>query len=487
MSQRAAVVIAVENFFELGPPLPYATSDAAELLRTLPGAGYNPAKCLLLTSTRTTKAVIESHLQRLPKLLGPVDALLVFIATRGFHLKTKTSYLVCADTIPSDPAATAMTVAEVVAAVRRVRCPEVTFLFDVESLPALAEAPELKPGLVGSELEALFTGKYPSACLLSCQPGERSFESGQLRRGIWRHHVIQALAGQCGRRRRADSTLTAAALHDYLTEAVPRTLRHSYETPPEQTPRLLGETFSAAVIADFRQQRSTAAEGLDTARLKRVVLRAESHGRVKELAGFRKTHTLPERANEWARKFVHRIGAADIQADVDATFARLREAFGYRRKELDVSTDRAGVGFIRTPDFEYTVSLDLNPEQPSAVIWRRELARMASLELFHSPPFRTVFGSLFDQLVFEFAVPVDVAEWVDRIEEQPLAGVNVRVASDAGTAIITLAGFRGQLHLTRHAVTIHGRAGDPASLLEQFLVFLRKFRGIGEPAMLPPG
>ena len=114
------------------------------------------------------------------------------------------------------------------------------------------------------------------------------------------------------------------------------------------------------------------------------------------------------------------------------------------------------------------------------------IGKIASLELIHSSPFRAVFGSQFDQLVFEFTTPVDVADWVDRIEEQALPGVTVSIASDSSTATIALAGFQGKVSLTRDAVTIDGRTGDPASLLEQFLVFLRKCRSIGEAPMLPP-
>jgi len=40
--------------------------------------------------------------------------------------------------------------------------------------------------------------------------------------------------------------------------------------------------------------------------------------------------------------------------------------------------------------------------------------------------------------------------------------------------------------VTPEAVTIEGRAGDSATLLEQFLAFLRKFAGLGEPKALPP-
>jgi hypothetical protein len=218
--------------------------------------------------------------------------------------------------------------------------------------------------------------------------------------------------------------------------------------------------------------------------MKRVVFRAESLGKVKDLAGFRKSHSLPDRANDWARKYVNRISAADLKADLDTVFDMIREEFAYKRKDLDVSAERDGLGFIRTPEFEYTISLEVNPDDPTEVIWRREIGRMSGPEFVRSRSFQAVFGSMFDRLVFEFDVPVKVAELVDRIEDSPPEGVKVGVASDANAAEITLAGFAGKVVVMPDAMTIHGRPGNPASLLEQFLVFLRKFAGLGEPKAL---
>ena len=59
-------------------------------------------------------------------------------------------------------------------------------------------------------------------------------------------------------------------------------------------------------------------------------------------------------------------------------------------------------------------------------------------------------------------------------------------ASDSGAAVVAIAGFGGRVNVTRDAVTIEGQTGNPGSLLEQFLVFLRKFGGLGEPKALPP-
>lgn len=485
MADRAALIIAVETFFEAGPPVPYAASDCAELHRLLPAAGYNPAKCVLVAGTRTTKAVIDSHLKRLPKLIGKADSLLVLVVTRGFTFKNG-GYLACADTIAADHAGTALSVRELVESLRKAKYAGTTLLIDADPLPVADGAKDgVTPGLVNGELEHCFNTEYPFAGLFAAEPDERSFESTQLRRGIWRHHLIEMFAGKVRAGVGKDGSLTAAALHAYLADSVPRTIRRAYDGE-EQTPLLLGEAHAEAVVADLGKLLGPGGELLDPTRMKRVLFRSETTGKIKDLAGYRKTHTLPERANDWARKYVNRTAAADIKADLDNTFDMVREQFGYKRKDLDVSAERDGQGFIRTPDFEYTVSLHVNEDEPSEVIWRREVGRLSGPDFVKSEGFRNIFAPMFDRLVFEFAQPVDVADFVDRIEDSPPEGVKIGVASDANEAQVVLAGFAGKVTVTPQSVTIQGRTGSSASLLEQFLAFLGKFSGLGEAKALPP-
>lgn len=483
MAERAAVLIAVETFYEAGPPVSYAAADAAELARALPAAGYDAEQVLVLAGHRTTKAVIESHLARLPKLLGKPDSLLVLIVSRGFTRRNR-GYIACADTIHADVTATAIAVADLVAALHKTRCPEITVLLDLDPL---AMPGELAPsGLCEDELASLFEDSPSCVGLLASAPGERSFESAQLRHGIWRHHLVEAFTGKTRTGVNTNGTLTAGGLHEFLADAVPRTLRRTYETTQEQTPLLFGEAHAANAVAELASLLGPGRDLLDPARMKRVVFRSESQGRVKDLGGFRKSHALPERANDWARKFVNRIAQPDIKADLDGTFEMLREAFGYKRKDLDVSAERDGLGFIRTPDFEYTVAVEVNANDPTEVLWRREVGRLRDPELVRSPAFASVFGSTFTTLAFEFAVPVDVAEFVDRIEDSPPDGVKVTVASGSDAAEVKLAGFTGNVTVTPHALEIAGRSGATAGLLDQFLNFLRTFAGLGEPRALPP-
>ncbi|QDU20437.1 caspase family protein [Urbifossiella limnaea] len=482
MPNRAALLIAVETFFEAAPPVPYAAADAAELLRALPAAGYSADRCVLVAGHRTTKAGVESHLARLAKLIGKPDSLLVLVVGRAFSHKGR-GYVACADTLPADLPGTAVPVTDLFAALHQTRCPEVTVLLDLDPLVVTGD---LAPGgLDEGELRKLLDDSPACVTLLAAAPGERSHESATLRHGIWRSHLIEAVTGKTRSGVGKDGILTAAGLHAYLADAVPRTLRRAYEAPQEQTPLLFGDAHGGNAVADLAALLGPGGDLLDPARMKRVVFRSETPGKVKELAGFRKSHSLPDRANDWARKYVNRVAQPDIKADLDQTFDAVRETFGYKRKDLDASAERDGLGFLRTPDFEYTVTVEVNPDDPTEVIWRRDLSRLADPGFVRSEGFTSVFGSRFDRLVFEFAAPVDVAEFVDRIEDAPPEGVKVHIASGADAAEVRLAGFAGRVTVSRTAVTIEGRPGAGASLLDQFLAFLRTFRGVGEPKALP--
>src|SRR5262249_965724 len=163
--------------------------------------------------------------------------------------------------------------------------------------------------------------------------------------------------------------------------------------------------------------------------LKRGALRTETTAKVKSLSGFRKHHKPPDRVNAASLKFVSDLAAEDVKGDVDAYYAAVREQMGYKRRDVEGSADR-GSGFVRTPDFEYNITLEQVPDDPTSILWRREVSNIRTPEVVLGKPFQAVFGGLFDTLVFEFVKPFDLEGWVDRIEEEMPAGVKLRTASD---------------------------------------------------------
>src|SRR5688500_12874262 len=99
---------------------------------------------------------------------------------------------------------------------------------------------------------------------------------------------------------------------------------------------------------------------IDLRLVKRVTLRASTASLVRNLRAFAKGHEVPTRANSHAKKFVARLAAEEIQADIDAVFQAVRDAFGFKRKELEASSEGAS-GYLRTPRFEYRVHVELDP------------------------------------------------------------------------------------------------------------------------------
>lgn len=218
----------------------------------------------------------------------------------------------------------------------------------------------------------------------------------------------------------------------------------------------------------------------DLTQLKRIAFRVEKSGRVKDLRGFVKGYSIPDHDSDYARKMIARLATEDIKIDIDETYKAIREGFAFKRKELESSTD-AGMGVIHTPRFDYSISLELDPENTSTVTWRREIGSFPDPATVRSPEFEKAFGKLFNVLVFEFVSPINVEDLVDQIEDDERPGVKVSCASDASTCEITLTGFLGSIQIDRTTLKIEGRSSPTAaSLLDQFFEFLKRFpRALG--------
>src|SRR5204863_8467 len=91
-----------------------------------------------------------------------------------------------------------------------------------------------------------------------------------------------------------------------------------------------------------------------------------------------------------------------------------------------------GRAAIRTPDFDYHVSVCLDPADPTAVLWQRQVTHLQNADALYGPAFQAVFGSLFTELAFESPAPTDVEELIDQIEEKRPVGASPFLAGSPG-------------------------------------------------------
>jgi hypothetical protein len=484
MPDRLALVIAVDSYQDQAlPPAPHAEAAAAAFAQALERLGFGRGQQTVLLGSQATRTALTSRLRKLAKAPAAPEAVFLFYAGHAFRAGGR-SYLTCADSQLDDLPDTSVELRAVVDALAACRAGRLALFLDPR--PGLPE--DLPPHLAAEELEELFGGSPGRVCFVACRPGERSEVSGPLRGGAWAHHLLQALAGKAPLALEGGRELTAESLEAHLEREVPRTLRTTFKDARSQTPALYGaggERFLVADLGPLVEQGGQPVADPRLQPLKRGALRSEVPSRVKSLSGYRKFHRLPDRVNASSQKFVADLAAEDLKADVDAYYAAVREHLGYKRRDVEASCDR-GSGLVRTPDFDYGVSVALADDDPTTVVWRREVAGIRNPEVVLGPAFAAVFGDLFDTLVFEFVRPFDLEAWVDRVEEEVPPGVKVRCASDCSTCDVTVAGFAGVIRLRGDRVEVQGRkAPNSKGLVEAFLQFQDLFAGQRDLEALP--
>lgn len=484
MGKWWALIVAVEDGLETGfGTVPYAMAGAEALAQTWEQAGINPSHQFRLFGSCATKTVIESRLRKLRKSVRRGDSVLVYWRGRGFTVG-ESSTLTCWDSLADDLPDTALTVADLATQLTRGRADNLILLLDVDPTPVSLLPADAADGLNADDLTAI-VGKDPRLTILTATTGsESSHAAARLKSSLWTHLLTEAFRGQLTGAS-VPEPLTVHRVHEHLTQELPRLMRQHLEPGVAQTPQLYAVTDSNPILPVVPARPTAEPQGLlDRDQLRRVVFRSTTTTRVKDLGTWKKTFDLPTAATASASKFVARLAASEVKADLDALVARTREERGTRRKDL-MATVSEGIGSLRTPDFEYSLTVALDPEQPTQVVWLREVGGLSNPAFVRGDAMERVFRRPFEHLVFEFVRPVDVPAWVDRFEEQLPTGVQLEADADATECVVKLKGVPGSITVRRTELLISGRGGSTAGLLELFLAFLRRVGPLGEPLALP--
>lgn len=430
-----------------------ANATAAALAGACGRDAAGPVPAEVLADDAATKTAVLSRLRVLGRESAAGDSLLLFWVGPCVT-EAGQNYLPAWDARPDDLLWSAVPLADLLDALRRLPCPAALLLDAVGDFDP-------------RELDDL-----DNITVLTSHTGNGSQVDRPRGRRVWPDLIGRAL-GEAG-----DGPLSAADVHRWAVGELPRAARRATAEPAEQTPGLFGD---AAMVL---WQRPDANAGLEAGQVSRLVFAAEERRRVKTLAGFKAYHQVPDRAGPSGNKFLAKLALDDLRTDIDAAYNALRDGLGYKRKDLEASVESDGTAFIRTPDFDYLITAVLDEDDPTLAVWRQELTNLSGVDVIRSAGFDAAFGATFDRLELQFGEPLDVDRVIDELEESPPAGAKVRAASDGSSCQITLSGFAGSVTLTARKMTIEGRTGQKCSgLLEQFLLFQERFHSGGRPGL----
>ncbi len=459
--KASAIILGIDKHQDAAlASAPHAAADAAAFAAALEALGC--AGRTVLLDGQATRTAVMSHLRKLAKSPPEADLLIVWFGGLAYSLDGE-AFLACHDTLADDLEETGLALSVLLDAIKKSGVRAALFLDPRAGVPAERFDP--------SALE-----DFKGGALVACGAGQTSHVSGALKAGVWANQVLDAFRGKAPLALEEGGGLTAASLAAHLEREVPRALRATFREGADQTPLSFvpKKAFALADIAPLLGKDQAVADPR-LLPLKRGVLRGESRVKVKSLGGYRKFHRLPDRVGDHARRFVAELAAPDVQADVDQFYAAIRELLGYKRRDVEGSADR-GSGYVRTPDFEYSVNVTAADDDPLIAVWRREVSAIKSPEVVLGGAFGQVFGDQFDSLVFEFTRPFDLEAWIDRIEEDPPAGVKLRCAPDASSCDVASGG--GVVRLFRDRVEVHAQKTPTSKgLVEAFLGFQDRFKG----------
>ena len=160
-----------------------------------------------------------------------------------------------------------------------------------------------------------------------------------------------------------------------------------------QTPWFHGSHTGDFVIADLEdllKKRNAVKPGYH--QVKQVFLQLEESVNIKSLSGFKKGQWVPDSVNSATQSFVGSIAQKEVNDEIEQVFQSIRNTMSYKRKDLTAESGR-----IIAPDFEFSVAVAQDPEDPSSAVITRQLINI-SPAIVGDESFNEVFDDSFNEL-----------------------------------------------------------------------------------------
>ena len=256
--ERWAVVIGVSSY-KYAPPaaqLKFAHRDAeafAQFLRSAQGGAIPASHVRLLTEQHATAGGVRAALVNwLPQSAGPNDIVYLFLAGHAVGGDHGEGYFVAHDSDPQNLHATAISFAEINAAIGpRLRANTVIVIADACHTGGIGWASDpAAPSDMQGALESLGARDRTVLKLLASRSREQSFEDQRWGggHGVFTFAILNGLRGAA--ERTPDGVVRAGELLDYVSRVVPE------QTGSRQNPRVAGNFEGSLPMAVLPIQRA---------------------------------------------------------------------------------------------------------------------------------------------------------------------------------------------------------------------------------------
>lgn len=195
---------------------------------------------------------------------------------------------------------------------------------------------------------------------------------------------------------------------------------------------------------------------------------AEQQIPVRELKGISKAAGASA-SKGVSQKYLNDLAQAELDADLDATFAKLKSSFKFKRKEISADGPVDGMGVITTPHFFYEVTVVPMEESHRNVVIRRSVRNITSADVITGAEFFEAFGTRFNKLEVACEKPLDLETIIDQIEDADASDVELDYDKDITYCTIGLNSMRTTIAVQPNLIHVKGPLDvTPADLVNSF-------------------
>lgn len=217
---KVAVVVGVNNYDNHSGlrPLRFAVNDAQIMAQTLRQQGYT---VLLLTDHKANREYILDAIEQAGKAVHAQNGTLLFFFSGHGFAEGQNNYLASYGTVSNRLQGSALRLAEVEQAIRQTQVKRAVMLVDACRDNPFVGKSVASPSFLRQNSEGI-------KALYATKPGELSYETPQLGRGVFTHFLVQGLRGQAVE---VDGAISFESLTQYVQEQTAQwTLQHLQKT-----------------------------------------------------------------------------------------------------------------------------------------------------------------------------------------------------------------------------------------------------------------
>lgn len=161
---------------------------------------------------------------------------------------------------------------------------------------------------------------------------------------------------------------------------------------------------------------------------------------------------MPDGHNDAAQGFVRKVAQPDVKASADSLYNDIKGLFGYKRREFDYSCED-GFAWLKTPDFDLQIRADQCPEDPKNYVLTTEIVSLHNEAIVSDEHFHACFTHHCEQLVVEFAEPVQIEDKIDLIEDMPELAEALSYEPDGSAFELKLPDLDLHIHVDESKIT----------------------------------